>query len=95
VTHPYIRVGDVDHTPEEMFRLLFVDSLRDFLDANSGALILLVTNPRDLVSGQAVFPQGPLSAALVDDPVSSYIWPHSDAIVLTQHKADSLATKPG
>lgn len=54
-----------------MFRSVFVDNLRDFLDLNPGAIALLVPSVRDIISDHVVFPQGELSARLVDDPVRS------------------------
>ncbi|RDX53350.1 DNA polymerase alpha, subunit B [Lentinus brumalis] len=66
-THPSIKVGDVDATPADMFRTVFIDQLRDFLDSSPGSLVLLVPSVRDILGVHAVFPQCELSRTLCTD----------------------------
>ncbi|KAH9933127.1 DNA polymerase alpha, subunit B [Epithele typhae] len=67
-THSMIKAGDVDSTPEDMFRTVLVARLREFLDDSPGSIALLVPGVRDILSDHAVFPQPELNSALADDP---------------------------
>ena len=64
--HPSIKIGDVDSAPEDMFRTVFLDRLRDFLDSSPGSLVLLLPSPRDILSEHAVLPQPELPSTLRD-----------------------------
>ncbi|KAG5639437.1 hypothetical protein H0H81_002308 [Sphagnurus paluster] len=69
VQHPKIKNGETDMVPTGLFRSLFVEPLRLFLDSNPGSIAILVPSIRDIVSSQAVFPQGELSSQLTgSDP---------------------------
>ncbi|KAM5535085.1 hypothetical protein V8D89_011313 [Ganoderma adspersum] len=56
-SHPLIKIGDVDSTPEEMFRAVFWSRLREFVDFSPSSRVLLVPSTRDILSNHAVFPQ--------------------------------------
>ncbi|RDB17930.1 DNA polymerase alpha subunit B [Hypsizygus marmoreus] len=69
VQHPILKTGEVDATPASLFRSRFIDPLRMFLDSSPGSIALIVPSVRDLISRQAVFPQGELGAELTNaDP---------------------------
>ncbi|PIL22596.1 hypothetical protein GSI_15285 [Ganoderma sinense ZZ0214-1] len=63
-SHPSIKVGDIDSTPEEMFRTLFWSRLSEFLDSSPSSCVLLVPSTRDILSHHAVFPQPQLANLL-------------------------------
>lgn len=63
--------GDLDETPNELFRRNFSDNIRDFLDLSPGSTVLVVPSIRDIVSDHAVYPQCELGSELFGDPVST------------------------
>jgi DNA polymerase alpha subunit B len=58
VAHPKIKNGDLDSTPASMFRSQIIDPLCAVLDACPGSIAVVVPSIRDIISRQAVFPQG-------------------------------------
>lgn len=68
--HPYIKNGEIDSPPAQIFREHFIRNLRDYLDLSSGSIVLLVPSVRDLINNHAVFPQGEFDAEFAGDSVS-------------------------
>ncbi|KAG6836140.1 hypothetical protein H0H93_010973 [Arthromyces matolae] len=60
VQHPKIKTGDIDIPPADLFRSLIIKPLKAYLDANPGSIAILVPSVRDIISTQAVYPQGEL-----------------------------------
>ncbi|EGO23628.1 hypothetical protein SERLADRAFT_356508, partial [Serpula lacrymans var. lacrymans S7.9] len=70
--HPYIRDGEVDRTPKEMFQTLILN-LHDFLKISGTSNVLMVPSIRDIISDHNVFPQSELDEKLknlenIDNP---------------------------
>ncbi|KAG5338866.1 hypothetical protein C0989_005806 [Termitomyces sp. Mn162] len=69
VQHPKIKTGETDMLPDALFRSLFIEHLRTYLDSSPGSIAVLVPSIRDLISRQAVYPQGELDPELTaSDP---------------------------
>ncbi|KAG6840795.1 hypothetical protein C0991_004267 [Blastosporella zonata] len=69
VQHPKIKNGETDMLPTALFRSLFIEPLKSFLDSSPGSIAIMVPSVRDLVSRQAVYPQGELGPELTaSDP---------------------------
>ncbi|KAG6910686.1 hypothetical protein DXG01_008730 [Tephrocybe rancida] len=69
VQHPKIKNGETDMLPVGLFRSLFIEPLKSYLDSSPGSIAILVPSIRDLVSRQAVYPQGELGSDLTaSDP---------------------------
>lgn len=70
VQHPKIKLGETDMLPDALFRSLFIEPLRAYLDSSPGSIAILVPSIRDLISRQTVYPQGELDPELTaSDPV--------------------------
>lgn len=57
--HPMIKMGDVDDTPPVIFATHISSRLRALISSSPSTQILLIPSVRDLISKNAVFPQGP------------------------------------
>ncbi|KAG6903250.1 hypothetical protein C0995_000145 [Termitomyces sp. Mi166 len=69
VQHPKIKNGETDMLPAALFRSLFIEPLRTYLDSSPGSIAILIPSIRDLISRQAVYPQGELGLELIaSDP---------------------------
>ncbi|KAG6844664.1 hypothetical protein H0H87_005032 [Tephrocybe sp. NHM501043] len=69
VQHPKIKNGETDMLPTTLFRSLFIELMRSYLDSSPGSIAILVPSIRDLVSRQAVYPQSELGSELTaSDP---------------------------
>jgi DNA polymerase alpha subunit B len=68
--HQKIKAGDVSKIPLDIFRDIFLESLKNILDLKPGSIALLVPSVRDILSDHAVLPQSELDRNIVDDPVS-------------------------
>lgn len=62
--HPKIKNGDVDLTPAQLFRSQIIAPLRGVLDSCPGSIAVVIPSIRDIISRQAVFPQGELEPDL-------------------------------
>ncbi|THH31178.1 hypothetical protein EUX98_g3002 [Antrodiella citrinella] len=67
-THPLIKQGEVDTSPEQMFKDVIINPLQDYMDSKESSLVILVPSVKDVVSDHAVFPQAALDAQLFNDP---------------------------
>ncbi|TFY64172.1 hypothetical protein EVG20_g6039 [Dentipellis fragilis] len=67
-SHPKIRSGDIDESPADMFRVHFMDNLRDFLDTSPDSLVLLLPSVGDIIHQHAAFPQPELDSNFSEDP---------------------------
>ncbi|KZT11993.1 DNA polymerase alpha, subunit B [Laetiporus sulphureus 93-53] len=66
--HPFIKEGEIDVSPYDIFREIVVANLMDFLASSPGSLILIVSSVRDIISDHAVFPQCEMDAEFSSDP---------------------------
>ncbi|KAF8073613.1 DNA polymerase alpha/epsilon subunit B-domain-containing protein [Lyophyllum atratum] len=76
VQHPKIKNGETDMVPAGLFRSLFIEPLRAFLDSCPGSIAILVPSVRDIVSQQAVFPQGELGSELTGSDPRIHLLPN-------------------
>ncbi|KAF5382643.1 hypothetical protein D9615_002794 [Tricholomella constricta] len=76
VQHPKIKNGETDILPADLFRTLFLQPLRAFLDSCPGNIAVLVPSVRDLISRQAVFPQGELDSELTGSDPRIHLLPN-------------------
>lgn len=70
--HPLVKNGDMDKTPEALFRDVFVKGLVEVLNAQPGCSGIIVPSVRDILSDHAVFPQCELDVSQPVDPVRLY-----------------------
>ncbi|KAF7968742.1 hypothetical protein HWV62_29569 [Athelia sp. TMB] len=55
--HPFVRDGEIDSSPADIFLENFSTQLQAFLDLSPRSLVLLVPSVRDVIHNHAVFPQ--------------------------------------
>lgn len=59
-SHPLMKSGDVDETPQQIFQSAISPKLSSFLDYSLNTTVILVPSVRDLISHNVVYPQAPL-----------------------------------
>ncbi|KIJ59480.1 hypothetical protein HYDPIDRAFT_100652 [Hydnomerulius pinastri MD-312] len=67
-TNSRIKDGEIDVTPEELFKRVFTDQLQEFLIQSPGSTVLLIPSVNDIISDHAVFPQCELGVEFGGDP---------------------------
>ncbi|KAI5120230.1 hypothetical protein M0805_000044 [Coniferiporia weirii] len=67
-SHPFVKAGDLDQTPADIFREHFIEPLRSFLVSSPDSLIILEPSIRDILSDHPVFPQCEFDSSLMSDP---------------------------
>ena len=68
-SHPRIKSGDVDETPEQLFAKHFAGSIADILAEKPSMSIFVVPSVRDVLSEHASFPQSEFDASLLSHSV--------------------------
>lgn len=77
-SHPLLKAGDVDETPQELFQRTISPKLTAFLDYSTNTSIILVPSVRDLISHNVVYPQAPLEREGLNlHKVSRFKWDKS------------------
>jgi DNA polymerase alpha subunit B len=64
-SHPRIKSGDVDETPEQLFANNFTQSIIDILAEKPSISFLVVPSINDTLSEHASFPQSKFDASLL------------------------------
>ena len=64
-SHPRIKSGDVDETPEKLFANHFAQCVMDILAEKPSISFFVVPSISDILSEQASFPQNELDASLL------------------------------
>ena len=68
--HPFVRDGEIDSSPAEIFLENFATQLQAFLDLSPRSLVLLVPSVRDVIHNHVVFPQSEFHSEYAGDRVS-------------------------
>ncbi|KAG6868628.1 hypothetical protein C0993_000218 [Termitomyces sp. T159_Od127] len=76
VQHPKIKNGETDMLPDGLFRSLFIEPLKAYLDSSPGSIAILVPSIRDLISRQTVYPQGELDPELTSSDPRIHLLPN-------------------
>lgn len=64
-SHPLIKSGDVDETPEQLFANQFVQSIKDILAEKPSISFFVVPSISDTLSEHASFPQSEFDTSLL------------------------------
>lgn len=64
-SHPLIKSGDVDETPEQLFANHFAQSIADILAEKPSISFFVVPSVSDTLSEHASFPQSELDVSLL------------------------------
>ncbi|KAG6896268.1 hypothetical protein C0992_009391, partial [Termitomyces sp. T32_za158] len=76
VQHPKIKNGETDMLPDALFRSLFIEHLKAYLDSSPGSIAILIPSVRDLISRQTVYPQGELDPELTTSDPRIHLLPN-------------------
>jgi DNA polymerase alpha subunit B len=68
-SHPRIKSGDVDETPEKLFENHFAQSIADILAEKPEISFFVVPSVNDILSEHASFPQSEFDASLLSHNV--------------------------
>lgn len=68
-SHPRIKSGDVDETPEQLFASHFAQDLADILAEKPLMSFFVVSSVNDVLSEHASFPQSEFDASLLGHSV--------------------------
>lgn len=59
-SHPLLKVGDTDLTPQQLFQQEVSRKLSSFLDYSLNTTIVMIPSVRDMISHHIAYPQSPL-----------------------------------
>jgi len=68
-SHPRIKNGDVDETPEQLFTKHFAEKVADIIAESPSILFFMVPSVSDVLSEHASFPQCEFDASLLSHAV--------------------------
>lgn len=68
-SHPRIKTGDVDETPEQLFAKHFAEGIVDILAEKPSISFFVVPSVSDTLSEHASFPQSEFDASLLSHSV--------------------------
>jgi DNA polymerase alpha subunit B len=68
-SHPRIKNGDVDETPEQLFANHFAQRIGDILAEKPSTSFFMVPSISDILSEHASFPQSEFDASLLNHSV--------------------------
>jgi len=71
-SHPRIKSGDIDETPEQLFANHFAQSIADILAEKPSISFFVAPSVSDILSEHASFPQSEFDASLLSHSVRAH-----------------------